>query len=129
VSDTQRTQTASSNADIPVRWENEFKNKGNVNICDELMTPDFVHRLPFPGLPAGSEGMKQVGHMVFGAIGDIKVVHELVLADGDLVAIRAVAHGTRKRDGKPLDWYEHTIYRLKDRKIVEQWPAPIGLDL
>jgi ketosteroid isomerase-like protein len=122
------TQTA-SNAQIAVRWEDEFKNKGNLAICDELMTADFVHRLPFPGLPAGSEGMKQVGRMVFGAIGDIKVVHELVVSEGDLVVIRAVAHGTRRSDGKPMDWYEHTIYRLKDGKMVEQWPGPVGLEL
>jgi ketosteroid isomerase-like protein len=128
MSDTETTRT-SSNAEIALRWEDEFKNKGNLDICDELMAPDLVHRLPFPGLPNGSEGMKQVGRIVFGAVGDIKVVHELVVADGDLVAVRAVVHGTRKRDGQPMDWYEHTIYRLRDGKIVEQWPAPVGLDL
>jgi ketosteroid isomerase-like protein len=73
--------------------------------------------------------MKQVGRMVFGAVGVIKVVHELVVSEGDLVAVRAVVHGTRKRDGQRMDWYEHTVYRLRDGKIVEQWPAPVGLDL
>lgn len=123
------THTASTNAGIAVRFENEFKVKANLDICDELMAPDLIHRLPFPGLPAGSEGMKQVGRMVFGAVGDIRVVHELVISERDLVAIRAVVHGTRKRDGEPMDWYEHTIYRFQNGRIVEQWPAPVGLEL
>ena len=49
---------AERNKAVVQRYENEFKNKENVNIADELMAPDFVHIFPDPSAPAGREGLK-----------------------------------------------------------------------
>jgi predicted ester cyclase len=89
-----------TNTDVVRRFEQEFKNKANLDIVDELMSPGFVHHLPYDGLRAGRDGMKDVGHLVFGAIGDITVTIDLVLSDGDLVADRISATGTRRNDGE-----------------------------
>jgi hypothetical protein len=62
-----------SNADVVRRFEHEFKNANNLSIVDELMSEDFVHNLPYPGLPPGREGMKAVGELVTGAFRDIEV--------------------------------------------------------
>lgn len=118
-----------SNTDVVLRFENEFKNKANLDVTDELMAADFVHNLPFPGMSPGRAGMKDVGHLVFGAIGDIKVKHDLVLSEGDLVAVRTSAKGVRKSNSEPTSWHEHNIYRVQSGKIVEMWPMVFGLEL
>jgi predicted SnoaL-like aldol condensation-catalyzing enzyme len=118
-----------TNLEVVQRFENEFKNKANINIVDELFTDDFVHHLPFPGLPAGREGQKTVGRMVFGAVGGIKTKIDLSASEGDLVAIRNSVKGVRKSDGEQLSWNEHGIYRLENGRIKELWVMEVGLDL
>jgi hypothetical protein len=48
-------------AQVVRRFENEFKNNSNFAIAGELMSEDFVHHLPYPGLPPGRAGMRTVG--------------------------------------------------------------------
>jgi ketosteroid isomerase-like protein len=112
-----------TNVDVVRRFEDEFKNKANLDVVDELMSPDFVHHLPYPGLGAGRAGMKDVGHLVFGAIRDIKVTVDLTLSEGDLVADRISAHGIRNDNDQPTSWTENHIYRVRDGKIHELWPG------
>jgi ketosteroid isomerase-like protein len=112
-----------SSADVVRRFEHEFKNANNLSIVDELMSEDFVHNLPYPGLPPGREGMKAVGELVTGAFRDIEVAIDLLLQDGELVADRIRARGVRTESGEPTDWVENHIYRVVNGRIVELWPA------
>ena len=105
------------------RFEEEFKNKADLGIVDELLTSDFVHHLPYPGLPPGRQGIKAVGELVTGAIRDIHVTVDLLVANGDLVADRVSGSGVRVDDGKPISWVENHIYRVHDGRIAELWPA------
>ncbi len=41
------------NKQVVARFIEEFKNKSNHDIVDELMTPGFIHHLKNPRLPAG----------------------------------------------------------------------------
>ena len=112
-----------SNADVVRRFEEEFKDRNNLDIVDELMSEDFVHNLPYPGLPPGRAGMKAVGKLVTGAFRDIRVSVDLVVADGDLVADRISARGVRADSGAEAEWVENHIYQVRDGRIVELWPA------
>jgi len=38
------------------RSEHEFKSRNNLDLVDELMSPRFVHHLPFAGLSPGARG-------------------------------------------------------------------------
>ena len=105
------------------RFEHEFKNKANLDVVDDLMSEDFVHHLPFPDLPPGRAGMKGVGTLIFGAIADISVAVELTVSQGDLVADRVSGRGIRKDTAAPVAWVENHIYRLRDGRIAEMWPA------
>jgi ketosteroid isomerase-like protein len=111
-----------TNTEIVRHFEEEFKNKANHGVVDELMGPDFVHHLPFPGLPPGRAGLKAVGELVRGAFDDVHVTVQFILAEGSLVADRIVAKGRRKDNGQPIAWTENHIYVLRDGKIVELWP-------
>jgi hypothetical protein len=44
-----------SNADVVRRFEDEFKNQSRFDVVDQLMTEEFVHHLPYPGIPPGRE--------------------------------------------------------------------------
>ncbi len=90
------------------RLEDGVKCNSNFAIVDELMSEDFVHHLPCPGLPPGRAGMRAVGELVNGAIRDIHAEVPLVVADGDLVADRAGATSVRTGTGSPLTWVENT---------------------
>lgn len=105
------------------RFEDEFKNRENLDVVDELMTPDFVHHMPFPGLQPGREGMKDVGRLIFGAIRDIRVTVDLVVSANGFVADRVAGAGVRKDNGEPITWVENHIYRIVGGRIAELWPA------
>ena len=116
------------NKAVVKRFEEEFKNKANLNIVDELFAPDFVHQLPLPGVPPGREGLKGVGASIFQAFSHekLRVNVELCMADGDHVItrtrVKAVHTGPFNgvpATGKEVGWTESTIFRLKDGKIVE----------
>ena len=75
-----------SNAELVRKYTEEFKNYSNFDIVDEVCSENFVHHLPIPGLPEGRAGFKALGQFVTGAIGDITVTIELIVADDGLVA-------------------------------------------
>ena len=111
-----------ANVDAVRRFEDEFKNNENHGIVDDLMAEDFVHHAPFPGLPPGPAGMRAVGEFVVGAISDISVTIDHIVAQDDLVADRITARGKRRDNGEAISWTENHFYKLSDGKIVEWWP-------
>src|SRR5215831_10405009 len=120
--------TTEQNKAIVARFSEEFKNKGNHAIVDELFAPDFVYHLPIPGVPPGREGMKQVGGLVLMAFPDVHATIEDLLADGDKVVERTSVRATSKGEfagmpptGKPVTWTELHVYRIVDGKIAEMW--------
>jgi predicted SnoaL-like aldol condensation-catalyzing enzyme len=108
---------------LVTRFEDEFKNKVNHDIVDELMSEDFVHHLPYPGLPAGRAGMKAVGQFVTSALKDIEVTVTLAVGEGDLVADRIEGVGVRLDSGERIAWVENHFYRVVNGQITELWPA------
>jgi len=117
-----------NNKKVVLRWEEQFKNAANVAITDELMAADFVHTLPFPGLPPGRDGLKAAGQGIFASFAheSLKVTVEQCLAFDDrvLTRTRVVAKHTGEwlgipATGKTVGWTELTLYRLRDGKIVE----------
>lgn len=120
--------TTEQNKAIVARFSEEFKNKGNHAIVDELFAPDFVHHFPIPGLAPGREGMKQVGGLVLTAFPDVHATVEDLLADGDKVVERTSVRATSKGEfagmpptGKPVAWTELHVYRIADGKVAELW--------
>lgn len=118
-----------SNADLVCRFTEEFKNRGNFAIVDELFADDFVHHLPVPNIPPGRDGMKALGHFVGGAIHDITVTVDILISDGEYVANRNSARGIRADNGQEITWNEHEIWRASNGRLAEQWSVAAGLDI
>jgi hypothetical protein len=116
------------NTAVTRRFLEEFKNRHMMEAVDELFTVDAILHLPAEGLPAGREGQKAIGQVVFAAFPDVHVTLEDCIADGDRVAERHTARATHRgifmgvsATGKQIYWTENHIYRLVDGRIAELW--------
>jgi len=113
-----------------------FKNEHNVDGVSHLFdTHSFVHHFRTP-LPAGFDGLKQVGIMMNGAFPDVVVTEEDLIACGDKVVERSSAVATHKGSmlgeqptHKRVHWSEIHIYRLHDGKICEHWAELAMMEL
>jgi len=112
-----------------------FKNEHNVDGVAHLFDSKFVHHFRTP-MPAGFEGLRQVGIMMNGAFPDVVVTEEDLIASGDKVVERSSAVATHKGammgappTNKKIKWSEIHIYRLKDGKIVEHWAEIAMMEL
>src|SRR5712692_8880029 len=110
------------------RFMEEFKNKENLDIVDEVMTSDFVLHLPGPQLPPGPKSQKAIGKAIFSAFSEVHVAVEDTIVEGDRVVERHRARAVHSGEfngvaatGKKVFWTENHIYRLKDGRIAEAW--------
>lgn len=110
------------------RFMEEFKNRENLDIVDELMTPDFVLHLPGPQLPPGPQSQKAVGRAIFNAFSEVHVTANDTIVEGDRVVERHSAHALHSGEfqgvpatGRKVFWTENHIYRLKEGRIAEAW--------
>ena len=120
--------TEAQNRAVVSLFIEEFKNRENHDIVDELFTPDFAHHLKDPNLPPGREGMKFVGQGIVAGFPDVHVTVEDMLAEGDRVIKRITVHATHLGEfndipatGRQVTWTEIHIYRLEDGRIAELW--------
>ena len=112
-----------------------FKNEHNVDGVNHLFHPHFVHHFRTP-LPAGFEGLRQVGIMMNGAFPDVVVTEEDLIAGSDKVVERSSAVATHRGalmgappTNKQVRWSEIHIYRLADGKIAEHWAEIAMMEL
>jgi len=112
-----------------------FKNEHNVDGVGHLFDEGFVHHFRSP-VPAGFEGLRQIGIMMNGAFPDVIVTEEDLIASGDKVVERSSTVATHRGPmlGKPpsrkrVKWTEIHIYRLKDGKIAEHWAEVAMMEL
>ena len=114
-----------------------FKNQHNVDGVGHLFdTKNFVHHFRDPRLPAGFEGLRQVGIMMNRAFPDVVVTENDLFASGDRVVERSSAEATHKGSmmaetptNKTIKWSEIHIYQLRDGKVVEHWAEIAMMEL
>jgi len=107
----------------------EVFDRGNISLIDELFAPDFVEHeeLP-PGIPGGSEGVKQLSTMFRSAFPDFKATIDDMIAEGDKVVVRGTWSGTHEGEfmgipptGKRVSFGVIDIVRIEGGKFVEHW--------
>ncbi|MBK8026159.1 MAG: ester cyclase [Chloroflexi bacterium] len=112
-----------------VRRLYEEENKHNIDIVDELMSPDFVmHGDALNPYVKGLEPVKQGAKMTQDAFPDLVVEIEDILAAGDKVMVRLRWTGTHSKpfmgipaSGKKMTWTAMATNRIENGKIVERW--------
>ena len=109
------------------RWYEEVFNTGNVELINELFTPNFVDHDPVNPQP-GPQGVKQLVGMYRSAFPDLHITVEDYIAEGDKVVARFRAQGTNKGSfmGMPPTGKQATVSGIdilgfEQGKIVEHW--------
>src|SRR4051794_9088755 len=103
---------------------------GNIDAMDALVAEDYVDHNPppFPGLPAGREGLKQAFRIFWEATPGRHEIEDQI-AEGDKVVTRLTAYGRHERDlpgplpatGAEIRETAVAIHRITAGRIVEHW--------
>ena len=110
------------------RYVEEAWNKGNVDIIDELMAPNYARYMGVGAPPLNREGQKQRILGFRRAFPDLRLEVQDLLAEGEKVSFRLLLRGTQQGEfmrvaptGKPMQVGAVDIARFENGKIVEQW--------
>lgn len=98
----------------------EFVNKRNSTIAYTNLAADFLDHDESGGPVIGPEPAKKMMEALYGAIPDIHVQIEDILAEGDKVMVRNIWSGTN-RHGQKVQFKGFVLWRLYEGKIVERW--------
>lgn len=105
----------------------EALNNGDYDEVGALVTEDFVDHGAPPGVPQGRAGYVAILRWVHSVLKIRYELHEIV-AHGDLVAIRATAHGVHESDhmgfpatGRPYAMPTMHLYRSAGGLLAEHW--------
>jgi serine phosphatase RsbU (regulator of sigma subunit) len=113
-------------------WESVAR--GDMDVLDELLAPDFVDHSLLEGQEPGREGYKQQVAEQHAALSDIRPIIEDQLAKGDKVVTRFTWHsihdrgeyyGLMPRD-KEVVVTAMSMHRIEGGKIAEEWTEDNG---
>lgn len=110
-------------------------NAGQLDKIRDLVTDDFVdHGSPVP-LPPGPDGYIAILTFVTTVL-QIRYEVDDVISDGDMVAIRATAHGINsvapqgiEPTGKPFAMKTAHFFKSRDGRLCEHWGIRDELDV
>ena len=112
------------------RFTEEFRNRGDLAVADELLAPNYVLHAGLGGDIHGPEGMKQDIVVARSAFPDLHITIDDMVAEGDKVASRWTIRGTHRGahtqlgiapTGKQVTGWGMSIDRIVGGKIVETW--------
>ena len=103
--------------------------RGDLTAVDRFLDPGFVnHDPPYPGAPAGPEGMRHAAVLFRTACPDWHSDLEQLVEQDDVVVERFTARGTRRGElmgvpptGEVLELRGINIFRISGDRIVERW--------
>ena len=135
--------SAEKNKAIVRRFEEELA-KGNLDVIDELLAPDFIDRALVAGQGPTREDFKRSSEEFLGVFSYTSYTIEEQIAEGDKVVTKFRASGVRQGElarlpprGAPSGEEETLegirIHRIFEGKITEEWSAldvrPVWEDL
>ena len=123
------------NKTVVRRFVEEMQNQHNLDLIDELFSPNFVDysgRTP----PPSFEKLKPFFAFMFSAFPDLHFTIQQQLAEGDQVMTYKIFHGTHLGDfmgipptGKQVVFDNIDIFTVKDGKLTEHWTVGDMLSL
>src|SRR4028118_102127 len=128
--------SAEDNKALVRRFVDEVQSAGNIDLIDEICSPEFVNHSAPPGIPADCEGIKIVTAMFRRAFPDSYFTVEAMMAEGDKVATRKTFHGTHEGEfmgvppsGRTVAMGLIDIVRISEGRVVEHWSMGDSLGL
>ena len=118
------------------RFVEEF-NRGNLDIIDEMIAPEFSDFTPASGEPTAPDVYRELGQDLRAAFPDLKVSLDNLAADGDELTGRMTLTGTRNGTlwgvpttglwggpdevGKQSIFTAPIVFRFVDGKFIARW--------
>jgi steroid delta-isomerase-like uncharacterized protein len=116
------------NKALAARWTEKIWNQGNMAAVDEMCTPNFTFNYAFPGMTPDRESYKRVVTTYRNAFRGLHLTNEIVIAEGDKVAIRWRGQSEHQGEfmgiaptGKKVTMTGNSIARIESGKIAEEW--------
>ena len=115
----------------------EIYTKGDLELADEVIHPDFLdHEPAHPEQPTGPESVKQTVRRLRSAFGELRFEVEDEIAEGDKVVQLVTISGRhtgplmgREPTGKAFAVRHIYIWRIADGKITDHWGSRDDLGL
>jgi steroid delta-isomerase-like uncharacterized protein len=105
-------------------------NQHRADKAANYMTPDIKWHGGTLGTVEGRDNFAGLIGAIVAALPDLRNVEQDIIAERDIVSVRAVVEGTHKGDllgipasGRPVRWDAVDVYRVADGKIAEEWAA------
>jgi steroid delta-isomerase-like uncharacterized protein len=116
------------NKALAIRIIDEFINKNNAAVADELFADDFINHNPQFGVPSDREGLKQMIALLHQGFPDVHLTLEDMIAENDKVVLRFRTIGKNTEEflgiqptNKSMDTCQISIIRFQDGKVKERW--------
>ena len=112
-----------------LRWHPEIFVRGKLDAADEIVAPGFVyHAAGFPETPLGPEGVKHVATAYRAALGNLELIDEDVVTQGEVTAYRFILRGTHQGEllgvaatGKRIEVRGFDLFHSRDGKVTALW--------
>lgn len=125
-----------SNLPLVERWTNEVWNAQNLDVLNEIASPDIVHHGgAFPDAHGVDEIVEGISRQLE-TFPDIALTIDETIADGDLVVVRWSGAGTNLGEfighaptGATIPISGINLYHVSCGKIVESWSEINGLEI
>jgi predicted ester cyclase len=117
--------TASQQNEDVVRTCLTEASRGNFDVFDTILTPDYVLH---PEDARGAAGLQEMVEGYRAALGDLRVEVEQQFSAGDRVATVSTLHGMHQGElmgtaptGREVAFTMITVSRFEDGRIAEEW--------
>jgi steroid delta-isomerase-like uncharacterized protein len=125
------------NEQLARRYFEEVWNRGQVEVLDELLAPDYINHTPStPNPPPGPAGLKPIVLGMRQAFPDLHYEIKDVIATGNAVVVRVVMTGTHRGDlfglaptGRRVTVDQINIEHIDNGRIAEHWRVTDELTL
>ena len=109
--------------------------KGNLNVIDKVLAPEFVDHDLLPDQEPDREGYKRGLSKDLAAFSNLEITIEDQIAEGDKVVTRLTWRGTHDREamgmsptGKKVEVRAIFIHRIAGGKVKDEWSASDTLE-
>jgi predicted ester cyclase len=106
----------------------EAFSEGQLDVLEEVMTPDFKNHAGPPGLDRGIEGVKNVIRMERAGFPDLQYEVLREVEEGDMIAQHCKVTGTHlgtifgtEATGRTVVWFEIHLARMDGDLCAEHW--------
>ncbi len=118
------------------RYVEQVLNEGNLNVLDELLSPNYKRYLSPRGAPLGPELQRQRLAGLRAAFPDVHLAIDDIIGEGERVVVCMTLSGTHRGTfqgiaptGKRVTVFAFDIIRVENGEFVEHWGGPDTLNL